>query len=163
MLPAMRLLWAFLTFGALGCSSPTTATTPADTGTPAQEATVTCTGDPRADTYVANLERLGTGKAMKFVLVQGDPAPPSRGNNTWTLKIADASSKPITDATIEIKPFMPDHGHGSSVKPSATKNTDGSYKIDPLYFFMPGLWQVTFNATSGATSDTAVFTFCVAG
>ena len=103
---------------ALGCSSPSESTT-TDSGAPV-EATITCEKDPRADTYFANLERMGTSRLFKFVLVQADPAPPSRGINNWTLKILDTAGKPVTDAAIEIKPFMPDHGHPSSVKPTVT-------------------------------------------
>ena len=157
----MRFSWLVVTSIVVGCSSPSESST-TDSGTP-PEATITCEKDPRADTYFANLERAGTGKIFKFVLVQGDPAPPSRGTNTWTLKVLDASGKPVTDATIDVKPFMPDHGHGTSIKASATKLADGNYTIAPLYFFMPGLWQVTFDVKSGTTSDTVVYTFCVAG
>ncbi len=37
---------------------------------------------------------------------------------------------------------MPDHGHGTSVNASVTANSDGTYTVAPLYFFMPGVWRI---------------------
>ena len=37
--------------------------------------------------YHANLEKPGSDKVLTFTLVESDNAPPSRGNNSWLLKI----------------------------------------------------------------------------
>jgi hypothetical protein len=75
--------------------------------------------------------------------------------------LLDASGKPITNATFPtIKTWMPLHGHSSSVLPTSMSNGDGTYTVS-LYLFMPGLWQITFNALAGSVSDSAMFTFCV--
>ena len=125
---------------------------------------VGCQNDPRADSYAANMTKMGQSGVFQFTLVSADPAPPALNNNTWTLKLADASGAPVTNATFpKISPYMPDHGHGSTATPMATSNGDGTYSITPLYFFMGGLWQVTIQAQSGSQSDSAVFSFCVAG
>jgi hypothetical protein len=43
-----------------------------------------------------------------------------------------------------------------------TESSSG-YQIAPLYLFMGGIWQVTIQATSGAQSDSTVFSFCIDG
>jgi hypothetical protein len=154
-------LWAPVFIAA--CSSSTSAGVASDAGTSGDDAAITCQNDTRADTFTANMKKAGKDGLFNFVLVAGDPAPPGKGTNTWTLRVLDASSVAVPSATIAIKPFMPDHGHGSSIVAQSTVQPDGSYQITPLYFFMPGLWQVTFTAQTAAGKDSAVFTFCVPG
>jgi hypothetical protein len=148
---------AVVASAALACTSSNTGTTSsgdtADSGP-----TVSCDKDSRVDTYVANLEKKSANGALTATLVASDPAPPIRGTNTWTLKLVDATGKPVT-SDVTITPFMPDHGHGTSVKPTPTAQPDGTWKIDNLYFFMPGVWRITIQ--SGA--DSVEYFFCVDG
>ena len=141
----------------LGCSSASRAA-----GASAPDADVSCTDDAsQPDSYMANMAKPGAAGAMTFVLERADPAPPGVYDNTWLLKLLDASGQPIVDATFPtIKTWMPLHGHPSSVAPTAAANGDGTYTIG-LYLFMPGLWQITFDAQSGGQTDSAMFTFCV--
>ncbi len=150
--------------GVLGCGTDEAPASPetVDAGD-GDAATISCTGDSRNDTYAANLEKSGASGVYRFTLVSATPAPPIRGTNSWSLRITDASGAALSGAMVEVAPYMPDHGHGPSVKAAATEESDHSYTIAPLYFFMPGLWQVTFKATVADKSDTAVFTFCVQG
>jgi hypothetical protein len=123
---------------------------------------VGCEMNPMAQTYAAGMKRSGDGSKLSFVLVSSDPGPPLRGTNTWEVKVLDASGQPVTGATLTVTPYMPEHGHGSQVVPTIT--ADGQqYKVSNLYLFMPGLWQVTIQATNGSVTDSAAFTFCVAG
>jgi hypothetical protein len=151
---------ALLTAGALaGCTSSDGSsggvTPPPDDGGP----TVTCQGDPRVDTYVANFTKASASGQMKVTLVSSDPAPPEKGTNTWKVKITDGGGNPVSNAPLAVSTFMPDHGHTSSVKPSAVAGPDGTYDLSNLYFFMPGVWRVTI--ANGAES--VEFFFCVAG
>jgi hypothetical protein len=133
-------------------------------GVSGSAATIGCAKDPRADTYSADLTKHGDSGAFTFVLVDSQPAPPAIDSNTWTLRLLDAVGNPVTDATFpQIKTWMPDHGHGSSAIPQAQPSGDGTYTIQPLYLFMNGLWQVTFTAQSGSTTDSAMFSFCIGG
>jgi hypothetical protein len=115
------------------------------------------------DSYSANLAKAGTSGVLQFVLVSAQPAPPGKGDNTWKLKLLDSAGAPVTNATFAIKTWMPMMHHGSSIAPGQAANPDGTYSISNLYLIMPGIWQVTFNAQSGAMKDTAVYTFCVSG
>jgi hypothetical protein len=121
--------------------------------------TVTCQQDPRVDTYVANLTKASASGQLKVTLVSSDPAPPLRGTNTWSVKVADGSGNPVANANLTVTPFMPDHNHGTSVSPSATAKGDGTYEISSLFLFMPGVWKVTI--ANG--SESVDFFFCVAG
>ena len=57
---------------------------------------------------------------------------------------------------------MPDHGHGTSVNATVSANPDGTYTVAPLYFFMPGVWRITFWIGSNQ-ADVGEFFFCVPG
>ncbi len=141
----------------------------ANTGQPSSDSdsggtVIGCANDPRADTYGADMRMVGAAKALTFVLVAASPAPPAINDNTWTLKVLDASGNPVPNATFStIKTWMPDHGHGSPETPMATPNADGTYSVQPLDLFMNGLWQITFTAQAGAVSDSATFSFCIGG
>jgi YtkA-like len=125
---------------------------------------IDCSNDARAMKYAPGLSITSTGKQMKFTLLSSDPAPPARGNDTWKLSIANAAGQPLSGLNVSVLPFMPDHGHGTSVTPTVTANSDATYTVTPLYFFMPGVWQITFGTTPpGGTADTAVYYFCVPG
>jgi hypothetical protein len=112
--------------------------------------------------YSANLSVAGADGALHVVLVEAEPAPPARGSNTWTVTVRDAAGAPVEGATINVKAFMPAHGH-SSTPPAVTPGADGTYEIDPLVLFMPGLWEITITVESSAGNDEALFAFCVAG
>ena len=122
---------------------------------------IDCSSDPRVFTYQAGMTVASASKALTFALLQSNPGPPAKGNDTWTIKVTDASSQPQANLNISVLPFMPDHGHGTSVNASITNNHDGTYTVAPLYFFMPGVWRITF--TTASPADSAVFFFCVPG
>ena len=126
------------------------------------DSAIGCLNDPRAQIYTANLQQKGYGNLLTFVLKEGDPAPPAKGANTWTVKLLDGDGNVVTGGTILATPYMPDHGHGTAVAPETMPSGD-SYTITPLYLFMPGLWQITLQATTPAANDSAVFNFCIPG
>jgi YtkA-like len=124
----------------------------------------TLCSDPRADPYMANFTKPSAKGTFNVTLVESVPGPPAIGNDTWTLLVKDASGAAMSGATITVKPWMPDHGHGTSVNATITPAAaDGTYTVTPLYLFMAGLWQITFTITSstGAT-DQVVFSYCLA-
>ncbi len=120
--------------------------------------TVSCDGDPRVDTYVANLAKTSAMGTMKVTLVASDPAPPIVGTNAWTLKVTDASGAAVT-SDVTVATWMPDHGHTASVKPSPAAQPDGSWKVGNLVFFMGGVWRITITHAG----DSVQYFFCVDG
>lgn len=152
----MRRLF-FLMLLLAGCPGPSAGT---DSGMP-DEAAVGCSMDPQAETFAMGMKKTGAMGMLTFTLVTSDPAPPARGNDTWTIKV-EKNGQAQTGATIGVSLFMPKHGHGTSVVPMVMPMGD-TYVLSPLYFFMPGLWRITLTATVAGMSDSAEFFFCIEG
>lgn len=142
---------------ATGCSSSSSAGATPDAGPSL------CASDSRAQTYTAGMEQKGASGALTVKLDSINPNPVVKGNNEWKVTVVDAGGAPVSGATITVKPYMPDHGHGSSIIPQVAAGADpGSYDVTLLNLFMPGIWQVTFTVTTSANvTDSAMFTFCV--
>ena len=122
-----------------------------------------CATDARAQIFSKGMEQPGAMKALRVRLLTIDPTPAFKGTNTWTIEVVDDAGAPIPGATVSVKPFMPDHGHGSSITPTVTELGEGRYAIASLVLFMPGLWETTIAITAAGIADSVVFSFCVAG
>jgi hypothetical protein len=145
---------------AVGCGGKSSSNPPPTMMNP----TGLCAKETRADAYTPPMMKAGTGFDVKFL--DSDPAPPIKGTNNWTIELTDASGAPIDGAAITAFPYMPDHGHGTSVKPTVTSMGSGKYSVDNVLLFMPGLWQTTLTVTMpGATKSagSVVYSFCVDG
>lgn len=146
------------------CGGSKTSSSTAQTGAAATAGTVTCSTDSRVTPYTAGMTMAGTSGNYTFAITAMQPAPPATGTGTMSLKITDKSGAPVTDATVSLALFMPDHGHGSSITPQVAV-ADGGYNITNVYLFMPGVWRMTFTAASAdkSVTDTGVVLFCVPG
>jgi hypothetical protein len=120
-----------------------------------------CSTEMRDDTYALGLEK--SGASVRLAFRDALPAPPDRGDNTWTIALLDADGTPVEGAQIGVEPFMPDHMHGTSIEAQVMPGeAPGEYVIDRLNLFMPGLWDVTLNvALADGATDQVVFSFCV--
>jgi len=140
--------------------------------TPADLASVDLAGpasrpcaDPRADGWTLPVAKTSAHGSFSVSLVASTASPPVIGDTTsWTLLVERAvTSAPITGATITAKPWMPDHGHGTSVRAVISEGAvAGQYTVAPLYLFMAGLWQITFTIGDGTTTDEVVYSVCLA-
>jgi hypothetical protein len=124
---------------------------------------ITCGNDARAEKYSSGMTKTGKAGLFSFGLTSVTPSAPTKGANTWQVTLTASGNVPVNDASFVITPFMPDHGHGTSVKAKATLEGNGKYSVTPVQFTMPGIWEVTLEATSPAGKDTVVYTFCVPG
>lgn len=150
-----------ITFLSLALTSSLVACSGDDGGTGNEG--VDCDNETRADTYTAGMSKLGDN-SIEFVLVEATPTPPAKGDNDWTVQVLDAAA-PMDGLTLDITPFMPDHGHGTPVIAEATATGEsGTYEVTPVNLWMPGLWQVSISASDDSGMlDTAVFAFCIDG
>jgi YtkA-like len=136
------------------------------TGDASDDSYVNCSTDPRIDTYTANMTKPGMRGALTFKLIESEPAPPARGNNVFTMKITDSGGNAI-HGEVKADLDMPDHGHPATVKPVVTFDSSmETYNLDPLYFFMVGVWHIKIDAWSGAADagapvDSVAFYFCI--
>ena len=139
---------------ASACSSdPDPGPAPAVTG---------CAAEKRADAFQPGLKKIAPS-GLVVSLSDARPAPPAKGDNTWTLRLTDPQGAPVDGATVTLVPFMPDHGHGSAVKPTVTfTGSDGKYAVSRVYLAMAGYWEITVTVVR-ASSDEARFGFCIDG
>ena len=151
-------LAASLIAAALGaCSNPATG------GSDDAAIHSACALETRAEVYQPGMQHACASGTYDIKLVTSTPGPPQKGNNAWLVQIADAQGQPVTGATLQAVPFMPDHGHGTAIVPAITELGSGQYRIDPLDLFMAGLWRVTLTVTHAASSDFSQFYFCIDG
>lgn len=145
----------------VACTSSDGGSDPA--GTSGSSTTSACAADTRKDVYTAGLAKQ-TASAMSVKVVSATPAPPAKLTNELSLQLLDAGGQPVDGATLSVVPFMPDHGHGSAIKPAVTPKGGGMYDVTNLYYPMPGLWRVTVTVQmpNVAAQDVA-FSFCIDG
>ena len=127
------------------------------------DASYNCETETRDDEFVVGLTKPGAMEKLQFALTSAMPAPPSRGDNTWTLQL-DGAAGPMSSAAITVTPFMPDHQHGTPITVGVeAMPTPGQYKLTPINMWMPGLWEVTISASAGEppVEDSVVFRFCI--
>jgi hypothetical protein len=158
-LAALAVALAALSASASACSTSSTPAAPDDAA--ADSDLVGC-DDPRVQVYVPSMGQTGASGVFQFVLVSSVPAPPADQSNVFVLQVNDSSGNPVTGATITAVATMPTMNHGTS-DVQVTPNADGSYTLDPLYFFMGGFWQVAIHVVSGSQEDSTSFFFCVPG
>jgi hypothetical protein len=124
----------------------------------------TCFSDVPQDTYAPGLTKVGAA-GYSAVLLESEPAPPAKGDNTWTVRFLDPEGNPLSGLTIGVYPFMPDHGHGTAVVAEVTPGAEaGTYVIAPVNLFMSGVWTVTLSIVDPATGvklDAVKLAFCV--
>lgn len=132
--------------------------------------TVSCAEDERIDTYTANLDKPGALGVLSFRFSDLTPAPPAKGANTFHVRVTDASGANM-QGDLHVALTMPDHGHGTQVKPVVSFDAaSGEYTVTPLYLFMAGVWRIEFDAYAGSADapaatplDRAVLYFCIEG
>jgi hypothetical protein len=124
---------------------------------------IPCANDVRAEHYVAGMQKTALNGQTIVRLLSSDPGPPIKGNNVWQVLVTDAANAPQPGTTLKVNPFMPDHGHGSPAKTVVKPLSEpAQYTVAPLYLFMAGLWEITFNVTAqSGVQDAVVFRFCI--
>lgn len=125
---------------------------------------VNCDLETRAQTYVAGLAGAGSTD-VQIMLMEAIPGPPRKDDNTWRIQVMDSADAPLTGLNITVTPWMPDHGHGTSVTAEVTELLEaGEYELSPVNLRMPGLWETTIEVDDGAElQDAVVFSFCIEG
>jgi hypothetical protein len=83
--------------------------------------------------------------------------PPSRGVSSVEYRVT-AGGEPASGLTVDVLPWMPVMGHGTSVSPTVTEAGGGRYVIDDVDLFMSGTWELRTTIT-GADEDSAAPTF----
>jgi hypothetical protein len=127
-----------------------------------QPAAAICATDPRVETFSPGLASKGAA-GMTVKILTATPAPVQQGLNDWVIELLDANGQPLDGATIDVKPTMPDHGHGSPTVATVTPQGQGRYDLSNINLSMRGVWLVTLVVSSTQGGDQVSFTFCVDG
>jgi hypothetical protein len=135
---ALAAGWTALCLAACGSEQPTISSPPLDFS------------GPSAQTVTSSSGQLTIG-------VRWSPDVPVRGSDAAELTFLDAAGNPLDGLTVSIVPWMPAHGHGTSIQPLMTSPSPGVQVASPLYLFMSGEWQLRMTIT-GAIDDSAVAT-----
>lgn len=78
--------------------------------------------------------------------------------HVWTIHVAAADGKAVTDAAITVDGDMPQHGHGLPTRPQVTKHLgNGDYLVEGMKFQMGGWWVVDFTIDAHGQRDTVRF------
>lgn len=153
----LLVLLALGPLAVVACSSDDT------TGDGSSGQTTACATDVRKDVYTAGLTK--PAGALKVKLVEATPGPMVKGTNEMTIQLTDGADAPV-EATVDVvKPFMPDHGHSSAVKPVVRSLGGGKYAVADIYLAMAGLWKITVTVQEpgGSGVQEANFNFCLDG
>ncbi|MFO0591026.1 MAG: FixH family protein [Polyangiaceae bacterium] len=113
-----------------------------------------------ADSFPSAAFATVNGDAGKLVIeVRTAPTqPPGRGLTDVELRVATPAGAPVDGLELTALPWMPDMGHGASVKPSVAPDGDGRYLVTNVEMFMPGRWELRLQ-TTGAVEDSAKVSF----
>lgn len=98
--------------------------------------------------------------ALTLSLRTSPDQPPVHGSIEGELAVTDASGAPVDGLALDVVPFMPAMGHGTSVPPALTPIGGGRYAVKPLVLFMAGRWELVV-AIGGGREDRASLAFDV--
>lgn len=112
-----------------------------------------CGGAPPAEgpvMFVATpFMTLPSDSGTLTVTVWSSPQPPDKGVDALKLAITDQTGADVTGLQLAVVPWMPAHGHGTSITPTVSAQPDGTYRVDDVYFFMSGTWQLRTSISGG--------------
>lgn len=122
--------------------------------------------DPEALARQVPIPTSGDEGLFAVWIAEAEPDPPDVGLNTWTFDVTDAAGAPLEGAAVAVRPFMPEHGHGTVPELyDAPEASPGRYRGPPIHLFMPGLWElhVELYDAGETVADVATFRFCLEG
>ena len=126
---------------------------------------VGCENETRADRLAAGMKRTGAA-GYTVAVADMSPAPPTKGDNAWKLEVLDPAGQVRTDLRVRVTPWMPDHGHGTTITPrvEAPAAESRAFAISRINLWMPGLWRVGVAVTDGERQlDEVHFFTCIDG
>jgi hypothetical protein len=97
--------------------------------------------------------------AALSVEVRTAPAqPPTRGLLEVEYRVAEVGGTPVAGLDLQVVPWMPEMGHGTSTTPQVTDAGGGRYVISNVELFMAGRWDLR-TTVRGPRQDSVTPTF----
>jgi YtkA-like len=151
---------ALTVLAVVGCGSNPGA--PLDASS-ADELFSTCATDMHP--YEAGLYVISDAGYFKITLLNSQPGPPVKGQNTWTIEVDEvATGTPLDGLDISVAPWMTAHMHGTAAV-VVTPIGSGQYALKPLFLYMSGVWDVRFTVVgtlvAGGVTDLADIPTCI--
>ena len=112
-----------------------------------------------AENFPADAYATGTTDSGKYkVEIRTAPTqPPSPGTLSVDLAVFDAATNaPVPGLGVDVVPWMPAMGHGTSVTPTVTEKGGGHYVADDVSLFMQGDWQLRLTFTKAADDHATI-------
>ncbi len=103
-------------------------------------------------------ERIVSNGGEYVVFLRTEPSPiPENTEFTAIVWVFERlqTDKPLTDISLDVDAFMPEHGHGMNRVPEITKRDDGGFDVKGLLLHMGGNWELYFDVTRGAITERA--------
>lgn len=124
-------------------------------------ASATCEGGAHADEFVPGMAKQ-TESGIEISLVEAEPEPPARLDNSWLISVRDADGEPVEGALLTLNPKMPVHGHGSPREAIVKELGGGQYRAEPVALIMPGFWTIDISvALDDEPPESVQFGFCI--
>lgn len=110
-----------------------------------------------ADTSATPYAVLDTGTGAFHLEVRTSPdQPPTHGVLVVDLTVTDKRAAPVVGAQVQVTPWMPAHGHGTSVTPTVTELGAGKYRVSNVDLYMPGSWQLRTSIGDAITDNVTI-------
>lgn len=119
-----------------------------------------CAGGPSTlQPHVAPLAHKKMSPQALFVVELLPPEDiPVQQIHSWTVRVSDKSSLPLSNALVYVNGGMPDHGHGMPTRPLVTRElSPGHYLVEGMKFNMAGEWEILVAIQKGPLSDVTSF------
>lgn len=100
-----------------------------------------------------DLAGVSSEKGAFLATFSPEPNPPKTGENALAISLVDAEGAAVTGAVLEVEPWMPAHGHGTSHEPVVSELGGGEYRADELDYMMPGYWELRIGVIAGESRD----------
>ncbi len=113
--------------------------------------------DPTMPPTGAALFTLPTESGAWQAAIWTFPQPPAKGQSDVLYRVTDSAGGAVDDLTLTVVPWMPAHGHGTSIAPIVTSDRDGRYLATPVNLYMAGRWELHTTISRDTASDNVVF------
>jgi hypothetical protein len=106
--------------------------------------------------FLTEAQQVVTSKsgALQIAIRTLPEQPPSRGLDTVQYAVTDGTGHPVEGLVLNVVPWMPTMGHGSSIVPTIANCGNGIYTLSDVDLFMAGVW-VLETTVEGKASDAA--------
>jgi hypothetical protein len=108
-----------------------------------------------ADPYLVVMSDQGK---LAIEVRTGPSQPPERGQTDVQLTVRDTAGGFVEALDIDVTPWMPVMGHGTSVMPMVSVGGGGTYFLRNVTMYMAGVWELR-TTFSGTVMDSATPVF----